>query len=118
MSLYLSSAWRARRGPPFDDVQRFCFFIGHARSGHSIIGSLLNAHPEVVISHELDAVRFLGKGFSRRQIYTLILQRDEVFGSMNRTWTGYDYNVPGHLSACGSAGRSRAWRWVGFESYS
>ncbi len=93
-SLYLSSAWRARRGLPVDDVERFCFFIGYARSGHSIIGSLLNAHREIVISHELDVVRFLEKGFSRRQLYALILHRDEVFGAMNRTWTGYDYNVP------------------------
>ena len=35
-----------------DSVQKFVFFIGYARSGHSIIGSVLDAHPNVVIAHE------------------------------------------------------------------
>ncbi len=91
---YLASAWGAHRARELDDVERFCLFIGHARSGHSLIGSLLNAHPEVVISHELDAVRYVAHRFGRRQLYWLILQRDRVFGTMDRTWTGYDYSVP------------------------
>ena len=33
-------------------VQKFLFFVGHGRSGHSIIGSILDAHPHIVISHE------------------------------------------------------------------
>lgn len=33
-------------------VEKFIFFIGYARSGHSIIGSILDAHPNVVIAHE------------------------------------------------------------------
>ena len=36
----------------FDDVNTYVIFIGHARSGHSIVGSLLDAHPEVIVSHE------------------------------------------------------------------
>jgi Sulfotransferase family len=92
---YLTSAWDAWRGPGLPDIECFCLFIGYARSGHSLIGSLLNAHPEVVVSHELDAVRYVERGFSRSQLYALILRRDRVFGSMDRVWTGYDYNVPG-----------------------
>ena len=33
-------------------VDRFVFFVGYARSGHSIIASMLDAHPNVVIAHE------------------------------------------------------------------
>ena len=33
-------------------VDRFLFFIGYARSGHSIIASMLDAHPNVVLAHE------------------------------------------------------------------
>ena len=36
----------------YDGVKKYVLFIGHARSGHSIVGSLLDAHPEVIISHE------------------------------------------------------------------
>lgn len=33
-------------------IDRFVFFVGYARSGHSIIASMLDAHPNVVIAHE------------------------------------------------------------------
>ena len=33
-------------------VDRFLFFIGYARSGHSIVASMLDAHPNIVIAHE------------------------------------------------------------------
>ena len=33
-------------------VNRFVFFVGYARSGHSIIASMLDAHPNIVIAHE------------------------------------------------------------------
>ena len=40
--------------PPsvINSVRKFVFFVGYARSGHSIIGSLLDAHPNVIIAHE------------------------------------------------------------------
>ena len=36
----------------YGHITTYVLFIGHARSGHSIVGSLLDAHPEVIISHE------------------------------------------------------------------
>lgn len=42
-----------------NDVQKFVFFIGYPRSGHSIIGSMMDAHPNIVIAHEL----FLFRGW-------------------------------------------------------
>ena len=33
-------------------VEKFVVFVGYARSGHSIIGSFLDAHPSIVIAHE------------------------------------------------------------------
>ena len=35
-------------------IKYFVFFIGHARSGHSIVGAILDGHPHVVIAHEED----------------------------------------------------------------
>lgn len=35
-----------------DSVTGFVFFIGSPRSGHSIIGSMLDAHPDAVVAHE------------------------------------------------------------------
>ena len=36
----------------YDSVKTYVIFVGHSRSGHSIVGSLLDAHPEVLVSHE------------------------------------------------------------------
>lgn len=79
----------------YDEIERYCMFIGYPRSGHTLVGSLLDAHPDVVISHELDALRFLRAGFSREQIFSLILHQDKVFTGKGREWTGYDYALEG-----------------------
>src|SRR5919108_3530136 len=69
-------AWRfatslvgaARLRSVFRDVQVYCLFVGHGRSGHSIVGSLIDAHPEAVVSDELDAARYIARGFLRDQV--------------------------------------------------
>ena len=35
-----------------DGVEKFVFFVGYARSGSSIIGSMLDAHPNMIIANE------------------------------------------------------------------
>ena len=35
-----------------DHIKTFVFFVGIGRSGHSIVGSLLDSHPHMVIAHE------------------------------------------------------------------
>ena len=84
--------WRQRA--QFAAVEKYCFFIGYPRSGHSLVGSLLNAHPEILIAHELDALGYVEHHFGRAQLYALLLERDQVFASMGRKWMGYDYVVP------------------------
>ena len=37
-----------------DHIKTFVFFLGHGHSGHSIVGSLMDGHPHMVISHEVD----------------------------------------------------------------
>ena len=91
----LGPAWRHRRVT--DGVERFCLFLGYPRSGHSLVGSLLNAHPEVLIAHELDAVGYVAHHFGRRQIFGLLVERDREFAAGGRRWMGYDYVVPGQF---------------------
>ena len=45
-----------------DRIKTFVFFVGHARSGHSIVGSLMDGHPHMVISHEYDLFDKLANG--------------------------------------------------------
>lgn len=87
-----------RNRADFDSVERYCMFVGHGRTGHSLVGSFLNGHPEMVVSHELDALRLLDRAtvpLSRDQLFSAILQRDAEFTSLGREWTKYTYDVPG-----------------------
>ena len=83
-----------RLQPAFAGVTRYCMFIGYPRSGHSLVGALLNAHPRMVIAHELDALRYVVRPFTRAQLFALILRRDREFVAQGTRWTGYDYSVP------------------------
>ena len=70
-------------------------FIGYPRSGHSLVGSLVSAHPEAVIADELDVLRYIQLGFRRRQIYALILRSDAEFSARGRQSYVHNYDVPG-----------------------
>lgn len=69
-------------------------FVGYPRTGHSLIGSLLDAHPSIVIAHEMDALKFLKHGFSRRQIFHLLLENSRKMAAAGRSHSGYSYEVP------------------------
>jgi len=69
-------------------------FVGYGRSGHSLVGQLINAHRNAVIAHEAHALVYLKLGYSWRQIYAHILRQDEEFEARDRQWTGYKYRVP------------------------
>ena len=71
------------------------FFLGYPRSGHSLVGSLLDAHPDAVIAHELHALRHLARGASLDAIIDAIVINAHVFDMMGRAYTGYDYQVAG-----------------------
>lgn len=74
-------------------MERFCLFIGYSRSGHSLVGALLNAHRDIVISHELLAHELIHKGLSRDALYARILARASWFNLIGNRGT-YRYQVP------------------------
>ena len=72
----------------------FCCFVGHGRSGGTLVGALLNAHPNVVISNELHALKRLRHGLSSGQLFRLIhlvSTRQAERGSIGGG--GYTYRV-------------------------
>ena len=42
-------------------VEKFAFFIGFTRSGHSIVGSFMDAHPNMIIAYQYKFFRQLSK---------------------------------------------------------
>lgn len=88
-------AARLRYGRALAHTKVFANFVGFPRSGHSLIGSLLDAHPNAVIAHELDALGLFAKGVSIREIAALCASNSEAFTASGRWWNGYQYAVPG-----------------------
>lgn len=101
LSQNLSSRYHSRKyRDAFQDVKTYCLFIGHARSGHSIVGALLDAHPHAVVADELDTLLYVDNGFSKQQICTLVLERSQHLAEKGRKASGregqvYSYFVPG-----------------------
>ncbi len=104
----VSSAWAERRhARDFDTVEGFVLFVGYPRSGHSLVGAMLNAHRNAVISHELDAPRWIDRGLTREQLYARILTRARWF-HLRGDRSNYRYRVPGEWQ-----GRFDALRVIG-----
>jgi sulfotransferase family protein len=95
VGLYATSLLQNRRNAEFfRAIQTYCMFVGYPRTGHSLIGSLLDAHPRIVIAHELDALKLFQRGFSRRQVFHLLLENSRKTAAAGRSHSGYSYEVP------------------------
>lgn len=95
-SYYKSSRERAL----FANVHTYCMFVGHARSGHSIVGALLDAHPNIVLPDEVNVLEYVAAGFNKQQIFYILLARAQRQARRGRIKAGrngktYSYFVPG-----------------------
>jgi hypothetical protein len=102
----LLGALRHRRD--FRELASYCFFVGHPRSGHSIVGGLLDAHPDVVIAHEQGSLKYIHAHFSRLQLFYLLVHNARRAAAGQRRSGSYLYEVPGQWQ-----GRFRSLRVVG-----
>ena len=90
----------------WNKVKLMVLFIGYTRSGHSLVGSLLDAHPNIIISDELRAFdaweRFSRKDKTRdhlfQAMYTNSVQMatmgERALGNCKAKLGGYKYKVP------------------------
>jgi hypothetical protein len=84
---------RRRHGGAFAGVRAFVLFVGYPRSGHSIVGAMLNAHRHAVVSHELAAQRLILAGVSREELFSRVVARAEWF-HLRGNRTNYSYAIP------------------------
>lgn len=75
------------------NIERFVLFMGHHRSGSSILGAMLNSHPEIVISHEVPLLQELTNSdvLEKGRIVRRIMERDRQV----REWTSPPYGMMG-----------------------
>ena len=110
---YVEAHFAGRRAEHlFQNVQAYVMFIGQPRSGTSLLGSILNAHRNMCVAQELNALKYVSRGYDRRQLFWLLLKRDGSFAHTGRRWTGYDYVVPnqwqGHVEELQVVGDKKA----------
>ena len=103
-----SNRHRDRYRGTLHDLETSCFFVGYPRSGHSLVGALLDAHPDVVMAHELNVMKYVAAGFDREQISYLLIENARRCGEVGRAWGPYDYRVAGQWQ-----GRFRTIRVLG-----
>ncbi len=90
---YILSAFRKRR---YNRIEAFCCFIGYGRSGHTIVGSMLDAHPDIVISTEANAFKLISQGYRRNALYFYLEFWSKLISVvLGNKWSGYDYHVKG-----------------------
>ncbi len=78
----------------FNKVHTFVVFIGYPRSGHSLIASLLDAHPNIVMGMEWGLLPHLMMGYHQNQVFASIIQNSRRFRNRKENiWTGYSYKV-------------------------
>ena len=78
-----------------DDLETLCIFVGYPRSGHSVIGAALDAHPNMVIAHEMGLFRCLHLRFPARAIYALLIENARKHAANGRRVGPYLYKIEG-----------------------
>jgi len=78
----------------FNDIRYFTIFVGHDRSGHSSAYAVLDAQPNIVLSHELDVPQYLKKyKFNKNKVFKLMIAKSN--DNLRRKIFYYDYSIPG-----------------------
>lgn len=102
-------AHRAHRTDPtrFDRVHALCVVVGHTKSGASLLGGMLDGHPDVVMADEHDALRYVEAGFTREELWHALDRGARAEARRGRVTArrigAYDVALPGQ-----SQGRSVA----------
>jgi hypothetical protein len=95
----LSRYHTTRNRSRYRRVRTVCLEIGHMKSGGTMLGALLDAHPRVAFADETDAVRYFAAGFRREQICYLLekgARREAMKGRVTaRRLEPYSFEVPG-----------------------
>ena len=78
------------------------FFVGVARSGHNVVGVILDSHPHIVISSELNVLRSLlnlsdiTKSILYNKIWNTLMRRlSKLMLGMHSTDKGYSLAIDG-----------------------
>ena len=80
----------------FDEVSAFCMFVGYPADGAFLESeSLLDAHPEMVIAHELHVADWVAAGTERHELFAMLLRNSTAYARIGRYWNDHAYDIDG-----------------------
>ncbi len=83
-----------------DGVEKFVFFIGWSRSGSSIVGSLIDAHPNMVIANDFGIFRQLARNYTKVTKYAIVnalySKSIDSIGGRAKKNKGYTLGIDGY----------------------
>ena len=82
----------------YEHLRCFLIFMGYPRSGSSTLATLLDAHEAIIISHELNVLELINKGFKQQQLFYLIKKNSRLFNRKGRMSTGYPGIIQGQFN--------------------
>jgi hypothetical protein len=97
-----AAAARAAAAHParFAEVRTFVLFVGHMKSGTTLTGAMLDAHPDAIVADEVDVLRHAEQGYTRQELFALLdrgargeAEKGRV--TARRLGGGYALAVPG-----------------------
>ena len=77
----------------FPSLETFVLIVGNARSGSTLLGGLLDGHPEVVVANETAASATFWRGLGREAILREILDNAAQQAATGRVSEGYTYQI-------------------------
>lgn len=78
----------------YRNIRDLCLFVGYGRSGHTLVASLLDAHPNIIIGIEWGLLAHVKLGFRRNQVFYSLIERSRYYSKkLKNVWTGYSYQV-------------------------
>lgn len=102
----------ANRADPgrFAAVDTVCLMLGHTKSGGSLLGAMLDAHPDVVFGDEVDVIDLIEGGYTAEELLRVLARsarREAMKGRVTarRLDGGYSLAIAG--SEQGRLGRPR-----------
>jgi hypothetical protein len=90
----LKTLYYIRKGYTIDtsELNFFVIFLGNSRSGTTIARSILDRHPNAMISNEVNVLKYLQAGANWKSILGRIKENTKKFRD-TPFWTDYSYNI-------------------------
>src|SRR5271163_188436 len=79
--------------PEFDQLRNFVLVVGNARSGSTLLGSILDAHPNAAVANETPGSANFWREMDRGEILREILDNSRRNHEAGRLSEGYRYLI-------------------------